>query len=118
MSPTPALFTPIKIGNMHLQHRIALAPMTRLRADDDHVPTDLLVEHYGQRASTTGSMLITEGTFIAPKAGGWLNVPGIWNDAQIGAWKKVLSISLTLRRWQMAHGMVSYPGYGRCARQG
>ncbi|VDC03536.1 unnamed protein product [Peniophora sp. CBMAI 1063] len=86
---TPALFSPIKVGNMQLQHRIALPPLTRFRSDDNDVPTDLMVEHYAQRASTPGTLLIAEGTIIAPQAGGYPNMPGIWNDEQVTAWRKV-----------------------------
>lgn len=32
---------------------------------------------------------MTEATFIAPQAGGYSNAPGIYNAAQIQAWKKV-----------------------------
>ncbi|KZV75902.1 NADH:flavin oxidoreductase/NADH oxidase [Peniophora sp. CONT] len=85
----PMLFTPLKVGNALLQHRIVLAPLTRLRADDKHVHTDLAVKYYEQRASTPGTLLVTEGTFIAPQAGGVPNAPGIWNDQQIAAWTKV-----------------------------
>ncbi|VDB93773.1 unnamed protein product [Peniophora sp. CBMAI 1063] len=85
----PTLFTPIKVGNSLLQHRIVLAPLTRFRADDEHVHTDIAIEYYEQRASTPGTLLISEGTFIAPQAGGYPNVPGIWSDEQVAAWRKV-----------------------------
>lgn len=83
------LFAPIKVGTMHLQHRVVQAPLTRFRASQAHVHGDLAVQYYGQRASTPGTMIITEGTFIAPEAGGYDNVPGIWNDEQMAAWKRV-----------------------------
>ncbi|VDB93775.1 unnamed protein product [Peniophora sp. CBMAI 1063] len=86
---TPKLFQPMKVGNTDLKHRIVLAPLTRFRADDNHVHTDLAIEYYAQRASSPGTLLITEATFIAPQAGGYPNAPGIWNDAQIAAWKKI-----------------------------
>ena len=89
MSSTSALFRPIRVGDVTLSHRVVLAPLTRLRNDDDHVPTDLVAEYYAQRASVPGTLLITEGTFIAQRAGGYNNVPGIWNDDQIKAWKTV-----------------------------
>lgn len=63
--------------------------MTRCRAEDDHVHTSLATEYYTQRASVPGTLLITEGTFISLAAGGRDNVPGLWNDAQISAWKDV-----------------------------
>ncbi|QRV96275.1 NADH:flavin oxidoreductase/NADH oxidase [Ceratobasidium sp. AG-Ba] len=55
-----------------------------------HVHTDLAVQYYAQRAEVPGTLLITEATFIAAEAGGFRNVPGIWNDAQVAAWKKVV----------------------------
>lgn len=81
--------SPIRIGILDLKHRILLAPLTRLRADDDHVPLDLAREYYGQRAAVPGTLLITEGTLITARAGGMDNVPGIWNDEQIKQWKTV-----------------------------
>jgi NADPH2 dehydrogenase len=83
------LFTPLKVGHANLTHRIALAPLTRFRADDQHVHFDIAKEYYEQRASTPGTLLITEATFISPRASGMDNVPGIWNAAQVAAWRSV-----------------------------
>lgn len=83
------LFNPVAVGNAKLSHRVVLAPLTRIRANKDHVHGPLAVEYYAQRASQPGTLLITEATFISPQAGGMGNVPGIWNEAQIDAWKKV-----------------------------
>lgn len=84
------LFKPLKIGNMHLQHRIAMAPLTRLRATDDRIPTPMMKEYYTQRAAVPGTLLITEGTFIsAASAGGFSNAPGIWREDQVEAWRSI-----------------------------
>ena len=83
------LFKPIKIGRSSLAHRIVMAPLTRYKANDQHVHGDLALEYYDQRASTPGTMLITEATFISPEAGGYNNVPGIYTADQIAAWKRV-----------------------------
>lgn len=85
----PKLFTPIKVGDSTLQHRIVMAPLTRFRATKDHTPTPLMAEYYAQRASTPGTLLVTEATFISPWAGGYPNVPGIWSDEQVAGWKQV-----------------------------
>ena len=45
---TPKLFTPAKVGDITTEHRVVLAPLTRFRADAQHVPTDLVVEHYAE----------------------------------------------------------------------
>lgn len=90
MAQTSKLFKPLKLGRSELLNRLALAPMTRFRADDSHVPLQPMVtEYYSQRASSPGTFLLTEATFIAPQAGGYGNAPGIWSDAQIESWKKV-----------------------------
>jgi NADPH2 dehydrogenase len=67
-----------------------MAPLTRFRADGDNVPGLLIAkEYYEQRASVPGTLIITEATYISPQAGGYDHVPGIWNGAQIRAWKEV-----------------------------
>lgn len=75
-----ALFTPIQVGPLQVKHRVVLAPLTRYRSTAAHLPhVPLMKEYYSQRGSTPGTLLITEATFIAPQAGGYENVPGIWN---------------------------------------
>jgi NADPH2 dehydrogenase len=84
------LFEPLQIGPYTLSSRIVMAPLTRLRADDQHVHGKLAEQYYAQRAAFPGTLLITEATFISPKASGYPNVPGIWSQEQIAAWKKVV----------------------------
>jgi NADPH2 dehydrogenase len=84
------LFQPLKLGSLTLSHRIAMAPLTRFRADGNNVPIlPIMKEYYEQRASVRGTLIITEATFISPQAGGYAHVPGIWNDNQIRAWKEI-----------------------------
>src|ERR1700730_3562088 len=90
---TPQLFQPIHFGNVTLQHRVVMAPLTRFRGNNKHTHTDLAVEHYAARASVPGTLIISEATFIAHKASGnTFNGPGIWSDEQIAAWKRVRPI--------------------------
>jgi NADPH2 dehydrogenase len=79
----------MRIGAMDLQHRVVMAPLTRFRADKDHVLGELGKTYYSQRSSIPGTLIITEATFIAPQAGGYAHVPGVWSDAQIAGWKAV-----------------------------
>ena len=88
-SSIPKLFQPIRVGTANLQHRVVLAPMTRNRANAQHVHGSLALEYYRQRTSVPGTLAITEATFIAPQAGGYPNVPGIWSDEQISGWSPV-----------------------------
>ncbi|CAK5274075.1 unnamed protein product [Mycena citricolor] len=85
----PQLFQPISVGDMQLKHRVVLAPLTRFRADGERVPLPIVKEYYIQRASEPGTLLISEATFIDECASGYLNVPGIWSEAQFAAWKEI-----------------------------
>ncbi|EOD45717.1 putative nadh:flavin oxidoreductase nadh oxidase family protein [Neofusicoccum parvum UCRNP2] len=89
MAASSKLFTPFKVGSSQLEHRIVMAPLTRLRAEDNHVPTPLMADYYAQRSSVPGTLLITEATFISQRAGGLPNIPGLWTEEQLAGWKKV-----------------------------
>src|SRR5437867_3727372 len=82
------LFTPYQLGDLQLKNRMVMAPMTRARSDNpDHVATELTAQYYEQRA--TAGLIITEGTYISKEAVGFINVPGIYSEAQIAGWKLV-----------------------------
>ncbi|TMW60218.1 hypothetical protein Poli38472_000260 [Pythium oligandrum] len=89
---TPKLFTHITLGGkkdpIQLQHRLAMAPLTRLRAGDSGVQPDYAATYYRQR-STPGGLIIAEATNITPTARGFLGSPGIFNQDQIDAWKPI-----------------------------
>ncbi|ONH97610.1 hypothetical protein PRUPE_7G200800 [Prunus persica] len=87
-SQGPTLFSPFKMGKFNLSHRVVLAPMTRCRALNG-LPQPALAEYYTQR-STNGGFLITEGTLVSDTGAGFPHVPGIYNDEQVEAWKKVV----------------------------
>ncbi|KAF2668178.1 FMN-linked oxidoreductase [Microthyrium microscopicum] len=57
--------------------------------DDQNVNTPLAATYYAQRASTPGTLLITEAAFISPQAGGYDSVPGLWDSAQLARWKTI-----------------------------
>jgi NADPH2 dehydrogenase len=87
---TPNLLKPFKLSrDLQLQHRVVMAPMTRFRADDKHVPADYSVEYYDQRTRVPGTFIVTEGTEISVESGGYTNAPGIYTEEQQNAWAKV-----------------------------
>jgi len=86
-NPYPHLFTPVKLGAIELKNRIVMAPLTRARTEVDHIPTDLMAEHYAQRAS--GGLIIAEATMAMEGCSSFWKEPGIYSDAQIAGWKKV-----------------------------
>ncbi len=83
----PTLFDPLRIGNIELDNRIIMAPMTRSRADDEGVQPEYAATYYAQRASA--GLLITEATNISPMAKGYVRTPGIYTGAQIESWRAV-----------------------------
>lgn len=83
------LFSPVRVGSSELEHRIAMAPMTRYRASSDHVPSRLTAKYYAQRAAIPGTLLISEAAYVSYRAGGYGYVPGVWNAEQLAAWKQV-----------------------------
>ncbi len=58
------LLSPIQLGPLALPNRIFMAPLTRCRASEGHVPNDLNVEYYTQRASA--GLIISEATSVSP----------------------------------------------------
>jgi NADPH2 dehydrogenase len=88
-SSTYSLFQPLRVGTIDLQHRVVMAPLTRLRANKKYIPGELAKTYYKQRSSVPGTLIISEGAPIAPQAVGYANMPGIWSDDQIAAWKPV-----------------------------
>lgn len=103
MTNISKLFSPLSIGNMTLAHRIAMAPMTRLRATQDGVVTELTAKYYSQRSTVPGTFIISEAAAIATEAGGFSNLPGIHSDTQVAGWKKVRSL------YACSH--LEYPAY-------
>jgi N-ethylmaleimide reductase len=81
------LFTPLQMGALSLPNRILMAPLTRCRADKDHVPTALMAEHYSQRASA--GLIIAEATAAMAGCSSFWTEPGIYNDEQVAGWKQV-----------------------------
>lgn len=83
-----SLWEPIKVGNLTLDHRVVMAPMTRNRSTPEGVPNAMNVEYYAQRAGAT-ALIITEGTQPSDDGQGYLLTPGIYTPAQVEGWRAV-----------------------------
>ena len=81
------LFKPLAIGDLELKNRVVMAPMTRARSGNNRIPGDIVKEYYLQRSSV--GLIVTEGIVISDEARGWANTPGLENDGQVEAWKKI-----------------------------
>ncbi|KAG9188363.1 NADPH2 dehydrogenase [Alternaria panax] len=66
-----------------------MAPLTRLRADKNHVQLSIAVEYYAQRAAVPGTLIIAEANQISPVHGGIPHGPALWNTAHIAGWREI-----------------------------
>ena len=86
----PSLFSPLQVGPYQLNHRLALAPLTRMRAEKPGLsPRPLNAEYYAQRA-TPGGLLIAEASPVMATGFGSPGVPGIYTEQQVAGWRKVV----------------------------
>jgi N-ethylmaleimide reductase len=111
----PDLFSPIQLGALALPNRIFMAPLTRCRASEGHVPSDLNAEYYAQRA--TAGLIISEATSVSPTGYGYPATPGIHTAEQVEGWEKVTSAvhakggHIYLQLWHV--GRISHPVFQR-----
>ncbi|KAM6523136.1 hypothetical protein FSOLCH5_003755 [Fusarium solani] len=85
------LLQPLRLGHTKLEHRIALAPLTRYRNDHSHVAMPFVERYYSERASTPGTLIISEATGISIQETGERQGPGFVTDEQVAAWKRVIA---------------------------
>ena len=81
----PSLFDPIRLGAIQAPNRILMAPMTRARGTQDHVPTPMMTEYYAARASA--GLIISEAIGISREGMGWPYATGLWSPEQIAGWR-------------------------------
>ncbi|WP_216900088.1 alkene reductase [Synechococcus sp. CCY 9618] len=79
------LFTPLTLGELELPNRVLMAPLTRCRAEPDHVPGALMAAYYRQR--TGAGLLIAEATMVMEGHSAFWKEPGIHSPAQVEGWK-------------------------------
>ena len=85
--PYSALFQSLQLGALEVPNRIFMAPLTRCRAEVDHVPGALMAEYYAQRASA--GLIIAEATMVMEGNSAFYAEPGVYSEAQIAGWRQV-----------------------------
>ncbi len=102
-----------KTNDFSVENRIAMAPMTRVRATEYRNVTDEMVKYYQQRS--TAGLLITEGVIVSPEGAGYIKTPGIYTKRQMDGWRKVTRAvhqeggKIFAQIWHC--GAVSHPTY-------
>jgi N-ethylmaleimide reductase len=81
------LFDRFDLKGLPLSNRVVMSAMTRTRATEDDVPTDVMRDYYVQRASA--GLIVTECTQVSNQAHGIIRAPGLHRADQIAAWREI-----------------------------
>ncbi len=107
------LFLPYQLGNIELNNRLVMAPMTRSRAFEDNVPNPIAATYYAQRASA--GLIVTEATQVSPQGVGYIRTPGIHSGEQVAGWTRITEAvhraggKIFLQLWHV--GRISHPDF-------
>ncbi|VVD86083.1 salicylyl-CoA 5-hydroxylase [Pandoraea cepalis] len=85
----PPMFTPYRARELTLKNRIVMSPMA-MYSSVDGVPGDFHLVHLGSRALGGAGMIVAEMTCVSPDARITPGCPGLWNDTQRDAWKRIV----------------------------
>jgi len=111
--PFKPLFLPYRLGDIELNNRLVMAPMTRSRALEDNVPNPIAATYYAQRASA--GLIVTEATQVSPQGVGYIRTPGIHSAEQVTGWKRITEAvhraggKIFLQLWHV--GRISHPDF-------
>jgi anthraniloyl-CoA monooxygenase len=86
----PPMFTPFTVRGLTLKNRVIVSPMATYMAIDG-VPNDFHLVHLASRAMGGAGMVGTEMTCVSPDARITPACPGMWNDEQRDAWKRIVN---------------------------
>ncbi|SDC91886.1 2,4-dienoyl-CoA reductase [Massilia sp. PDC64] len=87
-----SLFEPVALGPSTLPNRLAVAPMTRVSATADGLPTARMADYYAQFAHGGFGLVITEGLYTDEAySQGYLCQPGLANAVQRDAWRPIVA---------------------------
>jgi len=85
----PPMFTPYTVRGVTLKNRVVVSPMAQYSAVDG-IPGDYHLVHLGSRALGGAGLVFAEMTCPSPDARITPACPGLWNDAQRDAWKRIV----------------------------
>ena len=87
--PIPPMFTPYQVRGTRLKNRVVVSPMAQYSATDG-IPGDFHLVHLGARAMGGAGLVFAEMTCVSPDARITPGCPGLWNDRQRDAWKRIV----------------------------
>jgi 2,4-dienoyl-CoA reductase-like NADH-dependent reductase (Old Yellow Enzyme family)/thioredoxin reductase len=81
------IFIPGNIGKMELKNRLVVPAMATMYANKDGTISERLIDYHENKAKGGWGLIITEDQRISEEAGGFPNLPGLWDDSQIESQK-------------------------------
>jgi len=88
-APIPPMLTPFAVRGVTLKNRIVVSPMAQYSCVDG-IAGDYHLVHLGARAIGGAGMVVAEMTCPSPDARITPACPGLWNEAQRDAWKRIV----------------------------
>jgi anthraniloyl-CoA monooxygenase len=85
----PPMFTPFKLRGVTLKNRVVVSPMAQYSCEDG-MSGDYHLAHLGARALGGAGLVFAEMTCVSPDARITPACPGLWNDAQGAAWRRIV----------------------------
>jgi anthraniloyl-CoA monooxygenase len=85
----PPMLTPFRARGTALKNRIVVSPMAQYSCHDG-APGDYHLVHLGARAMGGAGMVVAEMTCVSPEARITPGCPGLWNDTQRDAWRRIV----------------------------
>ena len=101
----PLLFTKLTMRSVTARNRLVLSPMVQYRARDG-MPNDFHLVHLGRYAQGRMGIVFTESTAVEPRGRVTHRDCGIWNDAQVQAFRRItdaIRAEGSLSAIQLAH---------------
>lgn len=83
-----ALFQSLAQRSLTLRNRLVVSPMCQYSARDG-VPDDWHLVHLGSRAVGGAAAVVAEATAVSPEGRISPEDTGLWNDAQLAAWRPI-----------------------------
>ncbi len=87
--PVPPMFTPYTVRGVTLKNRVVVSPMAQYSCTDG-LPGEFHLVHLGSRALGGAGMVVAEMTCTSADARITPGCPGLWNEAQRDAWKRIV----------------------------
>ena len=89
LPPPPPMLLPLKVRSLTLKNRVVVSPMATYSAIDG-VPQDFHLVHLGARALGGAALVFVEMTAPCPEGRITPGCPGLWNDTQEAAFKRIV----------------------------